>query len=149
MTDTFLSRWSRLKAESKGDKAEPAAVPTAVPPGDEAVEPAAEETLDLPPIQSLTKESDFAPFLRAGVPEDLRKAALSRLWASDPLFSRPEIYDLHMEDYSQPALAESIETAWKFGRGMLEGDAAPVNFPDIPEETQEDAAKDNESPAEA
>ncbi|MBW8271122.1 DUF3306 domain-containing protein, partial [Caldovatus aquaticus] len=38
----------------------------------------------LPPIESLTPESDIRDFLRAEVPEALRRAALRRLWVLDP-----------------------------------------------------------------
>jgi Protein of unknown function (DUF3306) len=38
----------------------------------------------LPPVEELTAESDFGAFLRQGVPERLRNAALRRMWALDP-----------------------------------------------------------------
>jgi hypothetical protein len=38
----------------------------------------------LPPIESLTAESDFGQFLRPGVPTLLRNAALRRMWSLDP-----------------------------------------------------------------
>src|SRR5262249_35218829 len=39
---------------------------------------------NLPPIQSITAETDIRGFLGAGVPSELTRAALRRAWASDP-----------------------------------------------------------------
>jgi hypothetical protein len=47
----------------------------------------AEPTFDpasLPPIESITAETDISGFLAAGVPSDLTRAALRRTWTSDP-----------------------------------------------------------------
>lgn len=77
----FLARWSRLKREDArelDDAAKPAAPATA--PGTEAPgEPA------LPPLESLTPESDFAAFMSPKVADSLRRAALKKL------FRHPEI----------------------------------------------------------
>jgi hypothetical protein len=104
----FLSRWSRRKREAaEGRLPEPAAE---APPAPAAEAPAvAVPVLDLPvldgsvveapvtgdappefdpaslpPIESLTAESDIAGFLRAEVPAALRQAALRRIWTLDP-----------------------------------------------------------------
>lgn len=144
MSEGFLSRWARVKAAA--NKAEPESPLPAPAEGGEEAEIDQEQTIsELPSIESLTKDSDFSAFLGAGVPEALRKAALAKLWASDPLFSRAEVYDLHMEDYNQPALTEAVKTAWQFGKGMVEKlddavlDGEPVNFTDNPEKTQSTA----------
>lgn len=84
----FLSRWSRRKRALRDEaEAAPAPVAEAAP----ALEPVAEaapapepEPIDLPPLESLTQESDFRVFLRAGVPDAVRHAALRRLWSLDP-----------------------------------------------------------------
>jgi Protein of unknown function (DUF3306) len=91
----FLQRWSRRKRALDADApdgAEPgsqqhkdtdakapsrAAVPNeAAPP---AFDPAA-----LPPVESIDAASDVRAFLAPGVPEELTRAALRRVWASDP-----------------------------------------------------------------
>lgn len=149
MTDTFLSRWARVKADAKSP---PAPEPERPVPA-EAVEADAETIPELPDIETLTKDSDFAPFLRTGVPDHLRKAALSRLWASDPLFSKAEVYDLHMEDYNQPAIPEIVRTAWKLGKGMVDdlGGSAPesADFTDVAENTRKNTSKDKPTPDDA
>jgi hypothetical protein len=53
----------------------------AAPPADGAPDPAAE----LPPVESLTAESDLRPFLQPRVPQALRQAALRRIWSLDPV----------------------------------------------------------------
>ncbi|WP_170984923.1 DUF3306 domain-containing protein [Roseomonas sp. AR75] len=94
----FWARWSRRKrdgseagsTEAKEAQAEPGLAPAAEPPpvperascpipNLPAIDPAS-----LPPIESLTPESDFSPFLRPGVPAALRGAALRRMWSLDP-----------------------------------------------------------------
>jgi hypothetical protein len=98
--DGFLSRWSRRKQEARRappGEAPPAADPSP-PPGDEAVaegpaqapapDPDAiteEELAALPPVESIGPDTDIAGFLRKGVPAALRKAALRRVWAADPM----------------------------------------------------------------
>jgi hypothetical protein len=84
----FLSRWSRRKIEVKRAEESPAAQDASATPAEEAAavseELSAEELAALPPVESLTAESDIAGFLRKGVPQALRNAALRRAWALDP-----------------------------------------------------------------
>jgi hypothetical protein len=102
--ENFITRWSRRKREA-GDEAEttkPAAasgVPDetahtdddrgeagGVPPvRSSASEPASEfDWTQLPPVETITAESDIRAFLQAGVPPELTRAALRRAWAADP-----------------------------------------------------------------
>ncbi|MGE5516634.1 MAG: DUF3306 domain-containing protein [Bacteroidota bacterium] len=141
MTGGFLTRWSRLKTESKTE--EPVAPVAEDAPAPEPEQPPPPP--DLPPLDSLTKDSDFSAFLQAGVPEDLRRAALSKLWASDPLFTQPEVFDLHMEDYNAHPLGEGIKTAWKLGKGIVEDIAdgsEAASFPQSPENMQSNTKDD-------
>jgi hypothetical protein len=39
---------------------------------------------NLPPIESLTSESDMSVFMRSGVPADMARAALYSAWRADP-----------------------------------------------------------------
>lgn len=86
----FLSRWSQRKREAKLPDAD-----GAVGKPDEAAEasPApiaesdAEEPFDLsslPKLEDVTETTDITGFLRKGVPESLRNAALRKSWALDP-----------------------------------------------------------------
>lgn len=90
----FLSRWSRRKraAEAGVPAAEPdeatQAAPEAPAPAGAAPPPVpAEPEFDpasLPPIESLSVDSDFTVFLRKNVPDALKRAALRKAWALDP-----------------------------------------------------------------
>lgn len=124
--ETFLSRWSRRKQAARVGRAEadePESPESKAPAPAQA--PAESETetkasLDLPPIESLGKDSDYAPYLREGVPENLRRQALSRLWASDPAFAAPDPLDLYNLDFRAPAAAEAVATLFRVGRGMVD-----------------------------
>jgi hypothetical protein len=88
--EKFLDRWSRRKREAAEEPA-PAAAKDAtaapLPPDGEAKEAAAEVPFDpasLPPIESISANSDIRAFLQPGVPPDLSRAALRRAWSADP-----------------------------------------------------------------
>ena len=79
----FLARWSQRKREVKRDGDTPAAE-AAVP-----AEPVAEaepefDLSSLPKLDEMTATTDITGFLRKGVPEHLRNAALQKSWALDP-----------------------------------------------------------------
>ena len=82
----FLSRWSQRKQEAKQpERDEPAAEADGAP--GPVAESAAEPEFDLsslPKLEDLTGTTDITVFLRKGVPEHLRNAALSKSWALDP-----------------------------------------------------------------
>ncbi|HEY3641042.1 MAG TPA: DUF3306 domain-containing protein [Xanthobacteraceae bacterium] len=92
MSEGFLSRWSRRKQAALA--AEPAKPPPQ-PEGAAAAEPAAEsrapesgvaafDPSSLPSIESITAATDIRGFFAAGVPAELTRAALRRVWTSDP-----------------------------------------------------------------
>ncbi|MCZ6465922.1 MAG: DUF3306 domain-containing protein [Alphaproteobacteria bacterium] len=71
----------------------------AVAPGEDT--PAGEDAAkDLPPIDGLDKDSDYTPFLGDGVPEKLARAAMRKLWRSDPIFAFRDGLDDYDEDFS-------------------------------------------------
>jgi len=81
----FLSRWSQRKQEAKQEQGQ---LPLQAEP---ALEPAAEKPAEpefdlssLPKLEDLTETTDITAFLRKGVPEQLRNAALRKSWALDP-----------------------------------------------------------------
>jgi hypothetical protein len=86
--EDFLKRWSRRKRDvAKAEQAPPA--PASDAPA-KAPAPAAEKTetqfdpASLPPLESITALSDVTAFLREGVPAELTRAALRRVWTADP-----------------------------------------------------------------
>lgn len=92
MEEGFVARWSRRK---RAAQVAPAAV-TVAPPA--TPDPAQVLTdADMPPIESLTLDSDFTPFLSPGVSESLRRLALRKLFAAPAFNTRcpldSEYYD--------------------------------------------------------
>lgn len=103
--ESFITRWARRKREAtqeveakQSSAASDAASEDLRPPeeqGDEGdvtaarrsaserVEPAFDVS-KLPPIESITADSDIRAFLAPGVPPELTRAALRRAWAADP-----------------------------------------------------------------
>jgi hypothetical protein len=108
--DNFISRWSRRKREAREDEArgtrreargEPVPVPEAPVPMEASSQPPAAPPEPLPPVESLTPESDFAPFMREGVDPELKRSAMKKLFA-DPRFNVMDGLDVYIDDYSKP-----------------------------------------------
>ena len=93
--DNFLSRWSRRKQEAGEDKEKNETGETVAAPAPEnqqgipaapGAAPSPEFNVEsLPPIETISAETDITAFMRTGVPETLKHAALRRAWASDPV----------------------------------------------------------------
>jgi hypothetical protein len=134
-----LNRWSQRKAAARSgaplaDTAEeprrdeqaelPVAEPLVSAAPDDA--PAAADSLPaeeppLPPIEELTAESDYTVFLGRNVPEELKRAALRKLWRSDPVFANLDGLNDYDDDYSLvETLAGSVQTAYQSGKGYVE-----------------------------
>ncbi len=79
----FLRRWSRLKRESAAQK------PVA-----------REKPPQLPPLDSLTFESDFKAFMHSKVEEGVKRAALKKLF-SDARFNVMDGLDTYVDDYTK------------------------------------------------
>ena len=105
-----LGRWSRLKREAARRKDVPAAkpedigAPIATPPPVVAAAAAAEAAAPargdpLPPVESLTVDSDFSAFLQPEVDETLKRQALKQLFR-DPRFNVMDGLDVYLDDYS-------------------------------------------------
>jgi hypothetical protein len=94
----FLSRWSRVKTEAREAPAGQAvSAPAYAPPAKAQDDSPAPE---LPPIEELTPESDFRGFFHPKVDDDLRRAALKKLF-SDPHFNVMDGLDVYIDDYSK------------------------------------------------
>ena len=118
--ESFLKRWARLKAEQSKPEPPEAAPPSSAP----AIPASANESPeirpeDLPPIEELTAESDFTPFLKAGVPEELKRLALRKLWRSDPVFANLDGLVEYGEDFGAAFRNPGpVATLFRIGRGM-------------------------------
>ena len=122
MAEGRFSRWSRLKTETQEivqpELEEP--VQAVNLPQSQADEPVPEEVAapeleeqapvlpkDLPDVETLEKDSDYTPFLAEGVPEALRKLALRKLWASDPILANLDGLNDYDEDFT---IIEAMKT---------------------------------------
>src|ERR1700676_2812267 len=83
---SFLARWSQRKREAKRPDREAPVAEANVPPGPATEDDAAPEfdLSSLPKLEDVTETTDITAFLRKGVPEHLRNAALRKSWALDP-----------------------------------------------------------------
>ncbi len=106
-----LKRWSRRKLEAAREAVSPPTAPpraadtapdgrppvvaSAPVPG---IAPATEPVL--PPVESLTIDSDFTVFLQAKVDESLKRQALKKLFA-DPRFNVMDGLDVYIDDYTK------------------------------------------------
>jgi hypothetical protein len=100
--EPFLSRWSRLKQDQAKTEAE------AAPPAESKPDEAAPV---LPPVDELTPEADFSPFMHPKVGDALRRAALRKLFA-DPRFNVPDPYEAYSGDWTggEPISKELLAT---------------------------------------
>lgn len=99
----FLSRWSRRKLEKVDPAAAPKPAEAPVSPrlsdgANGTVAPAPEP---LPPVESLTPDSDFKPFMRPDVEPGVKQAALKQLF-KDPQFNVMDGLDTYIDDYGVP-----------------------------------------------
>jgi len=114
----FLARWSQRKQEAKQPEREApvADAGVAAVPATEAEAPEQFDLSSLPTLEELTPTTDMSAFLRKGVPEHLRNAALRKSWALDPA----------IRNYVNPALDYAydwntpggVPGSSEFGAGM-------------------------------
>jgi hypothetical protein len=107
----FLVRWSQRKQEAKQPEREASVADAEIAAAPAAeTEPAQEFDLSsLPSLDELTSETDITAFLRKGVPEHLRNAALRKSWALDPA----------IRNYVNPALEYAYD--WNTPGGVPGG----------------------------
>jgi hypothetical protein len=110
--ENFIARWSRRKHASTARHADSDPTANLVPgeqpapaigkPGAGTQLPIpAEARAPLPPVESLTPESDFTPFMQPGVEPGLKRQALKTL-LQDPRFNVMDGLDVYIDDYSKP-----------------------------------------------
>src|SRR6202158_3176858 len=83
---SFLARWSQRKHEAQRPDREAPVADADLPPGPAGESEAVPEfdLASLPKLEDVTATTDITAFLRKGVPEHLRNAALRKSWALDP-----------------------------------------------------------------
>lgn len=93
--EAFLSRWSRLKREQPIERKTEPETPAPT----------------LPPVESLTRDSDFAGFMNPKVEDGLRRLALKKLFG-DPHFNVADPFEPFSGDWttSEPMTPEFLAT---------------------------------------
>jgi hypothetical protein len=136
----FLARWSRLKQAERDETAgHGTAPPPAVAAPAQPVPQPEDPQKDLPPLDSLTKDSDFRPFMRPGVPEELRNQALRKLWSSDPVYANLDGLLEYGEDFGEPfRMAGIVATVYRVLEGMPDPEKPASDAP-VAEEPAADA----------
>ena len=136
----FLARWSQRKQEAKQPEpdalaAESAESSSSPAPPSEDVTPECDLST-LPKLEELTESTDITAFLRKGVPEHLRNAALQKSWALDPAirnYVNPALE--YAYDWNAPGgvpgggeLDAGVDVVRLVSQIMGEPAAKPINF---------------------
>ncbi len=95
----FLSRWSRRKLGKDKSPAEPEPQVEGESSAERGPEELEQVPEPLPPVASLTPESDFKPFMRPDVDPGVKQAAMKQLF-KDPHFNVMDGLDTYIDDYS-------------------------------------------------
>ena len=129
----FLSRWSQRKLEAAKEASQPKPVPAPVAVAKTEVKP------ELPPVETLRGlASEYKDFLRPGVDEKLRRAALNKLFR-DPHFNVMDGLDVYIDDYSKPdPIPDAMLRTLAHARGLLldEEKEEPKQGADLPAATE-------------
>src|SRR6266403_1863932 len=114
---SFLARWSQRKHEAKQPDHDAPIANSDAPSGPVAESDVAQEfdLSSLPKLEDMTATTDITAFLRKGVPEHLRNAALRKSWALDPA----------IRNYVNPALDYAYD--WNTAGGPPAPAVAPGN----------------------
>jgi len=153
--ESFFARWSKRNAEAAEEKQ--AAALTPKPPDDPPRPPPTMED-----VATLTRDSDFTPFVARGVDENVRRSAMKKLFA-DPHFNVMDGLDVYIEDYNTfDPIPPAMLAALNHAKGLLDPlsqlenplmrllqtPADAPNAPDAPD-TAEPAAEHTEAAAPA
>jgi Protein of unknown function (DUF3306) len=99
---------------------------------------------DLPDVATLDGSSDYRPFMRPGVPKELRREALRKLWRTNPIINSLDGLDDHYvtHDFTDGAtVVADLRTAYRVGKGMLDAvEELAAAAPDPPAARIEPAA---------
>ena len=135
-----------VPGEAHAENAESLQEVASLPAGggaEQAPPPSDSPPVDLPPVESLNKESDFKAFLADGVPEELKRAALRKLWLSDPAFAFRDGLDDYDENFrivdKMLATADELRKGWAGTEEQAEPTESAESAEPGEEEDEDDA----------
>lgn len=111
--EPFVARWSRRKRESVAVDEPEVAAERDAPPEEEREAPPALTDEDMPPVESITEDTDVSGFLSAGVSETLRREALRRLFSMPKFQVKDGLDDYDGEYRSFTPLGDTITSDMK------------------------------------
>jgi Protein of unknown function (DUF3306) len=168
-----LSRWSQRKAAARRGGAPTAEAEAVLPPtghvedandaGRERQNAASaatqtdghpalasgEDVPVLPPVEELTFQSDFTVFMANNVPDAIKRAALRKLWVSDPVLANLDGLNDYCEDLNIVDTPITLaQTSYRVGNGYFDEigdklatlDEASAGAGGEPAESQADSA---------
>lgn len=161
-TDFWSRRRASVEAEAEAERRAAEALAETERAAGQAGKSDAEllEAAGLGDPDRLESGDDFGAYLRAALPEHLKRRALRRLWTSNPVLANLDGLIDHGEDFSDAATVRTgMTTAYQVGKGMLRhvralaetetDEAVPEAEPEAlamadaaPEEAPEDTADD-------
>ncbi|WP_343079200.1 DUF3306 domain-containing protein [Ostreiculturibacter nitratireducens] len=157
--DGFVARWSRRKRQVEAEEDVSAPDPEVLEAeesarlAEEEANRLAAEAIDL---DALKYGDDFSIFLKRGVPDLLRRRALRKFFASDPILANLDGLNDYDEDYTDPA-RKVYKSSWDVVRGYMTEADETVRSVSAPQEdaikapaaSEEEPRATEEEPAEA
>lgn len=131
-----------------GPAATVAGTSATVPPDVSGVRPnPSAEVSTLPPVESLTLQSDFTAFLQPDVEAGLKRAALKQLFR-DPRFNVMDGLDVYVDDYSKPdPISPEILRQLVQARNIFNPPVTRVNGEGIVEEVPPEGIASEQAPS--
>ena len=115
-------------------------------PAETETEPEAETEQEalvaaLPAVEELGAGSDYTPFLDRRVPVALRRAALRKLWLSNPVLANLDGLNDYDDDFRTLGIGKLVRTAYQIGKGMVRASdgIAKIEVASAEEEAVEEA----------
>ena len=138
--EAFLDRWSRLKQKQEEAAEKPAVAEE---------KPKEEPDAPLPPVEELTADSDFRPFMGAKVDPGTRRSALKKLF-TDAHYNVPDPFEAYSEDYtkSDPIPEVMLKAINRVRDVAVKGEEKVVEEERLAQEAQASAEKTESAPIE-
>ncbi len=119
----FLKRWSERKRSGVEEDDEivlSAEQEAELSEEQEAILLANKEAAEAIDLDTIDEESDLSLFMKEGVPEVLKKAALAKLWRSSPVFANVDGLVDYDDNFADPSLImKTFTSAYQVGQGYL------------------------------
>jgi hypothetical protein len=168
-SENFLARWARRKAEAEQpagrtpdaneatDAEKQSGAGVAEARTEQAVKAQEVDLSKLPPVESIGPETDIRAFLQKGIPPELTRAALRRVWTSDPAIRNFIGIAENQYDFATGSdipgfgpLTPADDVARMVSQIMREGVPRPPSAiePEPSAEAEAESAEENVQPAE-